>query len=298
MFFRGQEGFFSPTQASNEFPPLIFEGSLEVALSNRHWRVLEGVGRWCSARLRYYLDLSILLYLAFKEPLLESSKGLPLVFEITLRQIYFTGVQALRVVTIVSLTLGTIVIVQSGSKVGLISGGVDFVVEILVLVILREIGPLLTAFIVIGRSGTAIATELGNMIVAREMEAIVAMGINPVYFVVTPRIIGVTLAVVFLNVYFNFIALIGGFVVSKITLTLTFDAFLRELASSLSVTDLGFGILKSVAFGILIALTCTYHGLSVRVSPIEVPQAATRGVVSAILSCVLFNVILTLLLYL
>jgi phospholipid/cholesterol/gamma-HCH transport system permease protein len=271
---------------------------LEVALSSRHWRVIEGAGRWFLARLRYYLDLSTLLYLAFKEPAVESSKGFPLIFEITLRQIYFTGVQALRVVTFVSLTLGTIVIVQSGSKVGLVSGGVDFVVEILVLVVLREIGPLLTAFIVIGRSGTAIAAELGNMIVAKEMEAIAAMGINPVYFVVTPRIIGVTLAVVFLNIYFNFIALIGGFVVSKLTLTLTFDAFLRELVNSLSAADLGFGVLKSVVFGVLIALTCTYHGLSVRISPIEVPQAATRGVVSAILSCVLFNVILTLLLYL
>jgi phospholipid/cholesterol/gamma-HCH transport system permease protein len=271
---------------------------MEVALSSRHWRVIEGAGRWFLARLRYYLDLFTLLYLAFKEPAVESSKGFPLIFEITLRQIYFTGVQALRVVTFVSLTLGTIVIVQSGSKVGLVSGGVDFVVEILVLVVLREIGPLLTAFIVIGRSGTAIAAELGNMIVAKEMEAIAAMGINPVYFAVTPRIIGVTLAVVFLNIYFNFTALIGGFVVSKLTLTLTFDAFLRELVNSLSAADLGFGVLKSVVFGVLIALTCTYHGLSVRISPIEVPQAATRGVVSAILSCVLFNVILTLLLYL
>jgi phospholipid/cholesterol/gamma-HCH transport system permease protein len=249
-------------------------------------------------RLRHCLDLSTLLYLAFKESVVESPKGVPLVFEITLRQIYFTGVQALRVVTFVALILGTIVIVQAGSKAGLISGGVDFVVDILVLAILREIGPLLTAFIVIGRSGTAIAAELGNMIVAREMEAIAAMGINPIYFVVTPRLIGVTLAVVFLSIYFNFIALIGGFIVSKLALTLTFDAFLRGLIGSLSAADLGFGILKSAVFGILIALTCTYHGLSVRISPIEVPQAATRGVVGAILSCVLFNAILTLLLYL
>ena len=274
------------------------EDPLEAAVSNRQWRAVEALGRWLITRLRYYLDLSSLLYLAFKEWAVESPKGFPLVFEITLRQIYFTGVQALRAVTLVSLTLGTIVIVQSGSKVGVIAGGVDFVISILVLVILREVGPLLTAFIVIGRSGTAIATELGNMIVAKEMDAIVAMGINPVYFIVTPRILGVTLAVIFLSVYFNFIALIGGFVISKLTLTLTFDAFLRELMDSLTVTDLGFGVLKSAIFGILIALTCTYHGLTVRLSPIEVPQVATRGVVSAMLSCVIFNVLLTLMVYL
>ena len=131
-----------------------------------------------------------------------------------------------------------------------------------------------------------------------EMDAIAAMGINPIYFVVTPRIIGVTVAVVMLNIYFNFIALIGGFVVSKFTLTLTLEAFLRELMNSLTATDLGFSILKSAIFGTLIALTCTYHGSMVRLSSIEVPQAATRGVVSAILSCVIFNVLLTLLLYL
>jgi phospholipid/cholesterol/gamma-HCH transport system permease protein len=271
---------------------------VEVALGNRQWRGVEALGRWLIARLQYYFDLCALLYSAFKEPAIESPKGFSLVFELTLRQIYFSGVQALRVVTLVSLTLGTIVIVQAGSKMTLISGGVEFVISVLVLVILREGGPLLTAFIVIGRSGTAIATELGNMIVAGEMDAIVAMGINPAYFIVTPRIIGMTLAVVALNLYFSFIALIGGFVVSKLTLTLTFDAFWRELMNSLTVTDLGFGLLKSAVFGVLIALTCTYHGLTVHLSSTEVPQAATRGVVSAILSCVIFNVLLTVLLYL
>lgn len=270
---------------------------MEVAVNSRHGRVLEGAGRWFSGRLRYYLDLSTLLYLAFKEPAAEPSKGFPLVFEITLRQIYFTGVQALKVATLVSLTLGTLVIVETGTKVGLIGQGVDFIVNILILVILRELGPLLTAFIVIVRSGSAIATELGNMAVAREVDALAAMGINPVFFIVTPRLVGVTLAVVFLTVYFNFIALMGGFFFSKLTLTIYFDAFLRELVGALTALDLGIGVLKSFAFGILIALTCTYHGLTVGRSPVEVPQAATRGAVSAVLSCVIFNVLLTLLLY-
>lgn len=89
----------------------IIGGPLEVAVSNRHWRGVESLGRWVVARVRQYLDVSTLLYLAFKEPAIESPKGFSLVFEITLRQIYFTGVQALRAVTLVSLTLGTIVIV-------------------------------------------------------------------------------------------------------------------------------------------------------------------------------------------
>jgi len=258
---------------------------------------VDAIGRWMNDKLHYYLDLSTLLYLAFKEIVGERKKGFSLVWEITLRQIYFTGVEALKVVTLVSLALGTIVIVEVGSQMALL-GGVPFISTILVVVIIRELGPLLTAIIVIGRSGTAIAAELGNMIVAHELEAIRVMGINPVYFIVTPRIIGVTIAVICLTIYFNAVALLGGFVVSKLILPADFPVFLRELMVSLMVTDLVLAILKSAAFGLLIALTCTYHGLTVRYSSIEVPQVATRGVVSAILSIILFNVLLTLLFYL
>lgn len=268
----------------------------EGILSRGGLGAVESVGRWVRERLGYYLDLSMLLYLVFKELVSERKKGFPLVFEITLRQVYFTGVQALKVITLVSLALGTIVIVESGTQMDLL-GGVQFIITILVLVIIRELGPLFTAIIVIGRSGTAIATELGNMIVAHELEAIRVMGINPIYFIVAPRVIGVTMAVVCLSIYFNIVALLGGFIVSKLILTVTLPVFLRELVAWLTATDLVFGTLKSAIFGLLIALTCTYHGLKVRYSPIEVPQMATRGVVSAILFCFTFNALLTLLFY-
>lgn len=271
--------------------------NLEGILSRGRLAAVDAIGRWMNDKLHYYLDLSTLLYLAFKEIVAEREKGFSLVLEITLRQIYFTGVEALKVVTLVSLALGTIVIVEVGSQMALL-GGVQFISTILVVVIIRELGPLLTAIIVIGRSGTAIAAELGNMIVAHELEAIRVMGINPVYFIVTPRIIGVTIAVICLTIYFNAVALLGGFVVSKLILPADLPVFLRELMVSLMVTDLVLAILKSAAFGLLIALTCTYHGLTVRYSSIEVPQVATRGVVSAILSIILFNVLLTLLFYL
>ena len=270
---------------------------MEGILSRGRLAAVDAIGRWMNDKLHYYLDLSTLLYLAFKEIVAEREKGFSLVLEITLRQIYFTGVEALKVVTLVSLALGTIVIVEVGSQMALM-GGVQFISTILVVVIIRELGPLLTAIIVIGRSGTAIAAELGNMIVAHELEAIRVMGINPVYFIVTPRIIGVTIAVICLTIYFNAVVLMGGFVVSKLILPADLPVSLRELMVSLTVTDLVLAILKSAAFGLLIALTCTYHGLTVRYSSIEVPQVATRGVVSAILSIILFNVLLTLLFYL
>jgi phospholipid/cholesterol/gamma-HCH transport system permease protein len=236
--------------------------------------------------------------MAFREIVTERKKGFSLVFEITLRQVYFTGVQALRVVAVISLALGTVIIVQIGTQLSFLGGGIEFIVPILVLILFRELGPLLTAIIVIGRSGTAIATELGNIVIAHELEAIEVMGINPVYFIVTPRIIGVTVAVICLTIIFVTVGLLGGFWVSKLILPITFDAFLRELEVALSAADLLAGFLKSLIFGVLIALTCTYYGLTVRYSSIEVPQAATRGVVSAMMFCFATNALLTVLFYL
>jgi len=259
---------------------------------------LESIGGWVSGKILVFIDLSTLLYLAFKELTAERKKGFSLVFEITLRQLYFTGVEALKVVVLISLALGTVVIVQIGTQLAFLGGGIEFIAPILVLVMFRELGPLLTAIIVIGRSGTAIATELGNMVIAQEMDAIQVMGINPIYFIVTPRIIGVTIAVICLTTVFIAVGLLGGFWVSKLILPITFPAFLQALQNSLKANDLLFGFLKSLIFGLLIALTCTYHGLTVRYSSIEVPQAATRGVVSAMLFCFATNALLTVLFYL
>ena len=259
---------------------------------------LDSIGGWVRGKGTVLLNLCALLYTAFRELLAERKKGFSLVFEITLRQVYFTGVQALRVVAVISLALGTVIIVQIGTQLSFLGGGIEFIVPILVLILFRELGPLLTAIIVIGRSGTAIATELGNIVIAHELEAIEVMGINPVYFIVTPRIIGVTVAVISLTIIFIAVGLLGGFWVSKLILPITFDAFLRELEVALSAADLLAGFLKSLIFGVLIALTCTYYGLTVRYSSIEVPQAATRGVVSAMLFCFATNALLTVLFYL
>lgn len=275
--------------------PVSAQGAL---FPNEKRNSLDSIGRWVRGKGIVLLNLSALLYMAFRELVTERKKGFSLVFEITLRQVYFTGVQALRIVVVISLALGTVIIVQIGTQLSFMGGGIEFIVPILVLILFRELGPLLTAIIVIGRSGTAIATELGNTVIAHELEAIEVMGINPVYFIVTPRIIGVSVAVICLTTIFVTVGLLGGFWVSKLILPITFDAFLRELEVALSAADLLAGFLKSLIFGVLIALTCTYYGLTVRYSSIEVPQAATRGVVSAMLFCFATNALLTVLFYL
>ena len=254
-----------------------------------------GGRRW--AGISFLLNIFTLLFLTFKDLWIERKSGLNIIIDNTLKQVYFTGVEALRVITLISLALGAVVIIESGTQLTRFGGG-GLAAPILIMVIIRELGPLLTAFVVIGRSGTAITTELGNMVVAHEIEAIEVMGINPIYFIVVPRIIGVTVAVTVLSVYFNLVAMVGGLTISTWITTTKFSVFLHNLTTSLTLTDLSVSLLKSLIFGLVISLVCSYNGLSVRFSSTEVPQAATRGVVNSLLSCFIINCVITLFFYL
>jgi len=251
--------------------------------------------RW--SRTSFILNIFTLLFLTFKELWTERRFGQNLIFDNTLKQIYFTGVEALKVITLISISLGAVVIVESGAQLTRL-GGESLVAQVLIMVIIKELGPLLTAFVVVGRSGTAIVTELGNMVVAHEIEAIEAMGISPFYFIAAPRIIGVMIAIMALSIYFNLVAIVGGIIISTLITTTKFSVFLQNLINSLTLTDISISLLKSLIFGLIISLVCSYNGFSVRFSSTEVPQAATRGVVNSLLSCFIINCIITLFFYL
>jgi phospholipid/cholesterol/gamma-HCH transport system permease protein len=124
------------------------------------------------------------------------------------------------------------------------------------------------------------------------------MGISPIHFVTTPRIIGVTISVIALSIYFNLVAMVGGLILSTMISATKFSVLLHNIVHSLTFTDISISLVKSLLFGLIISLVCSYSGLSVKFSSTEVPQAATRGVVSSILSCFIINFFITLLFYL
>ncbi|UCD85927.1 MAG: ABC transporter permease [Deltaproteobacteria bacterium] len=246
--------------------------------------------------VKYLWGISILLYQSLKAFFTSQKEGQRVVTDVIFRQILFTGVEALPVISFVALLLGAIVIVQSIAQFTKF-GAEEYLGQVLVLVIIRELGPLLTAVIVIGRSATAIAIELGNMIVDHEMEALKVIGVDHLRFVVAPRIIGVTITVVCLTIYFCLVAIIGGFIVSRFIMVLPFGVFIEHLLSAATIGDIFVCFLKSAIFGLLIALICVFHGLSVKVSSTEVPQVTTRAVVSSIFFCFALNGIVTVLFY-
>ncbi len=245
---------------------------------------------------KYLVGISALLYRSLKAFFTSQKEGQKVVTDVIFRQILFTGVEALPVISFVALLLGVIVIVQSIAQFTKF-GAEDYLGQVLVMVIIRELGPLLTAIIVIGRSATAIAIELGNMIVDHEMEALKVMGVDPLRFIVAPRLIGVIITVICLTIYFCLVALIGGFIVSRFVLVLPFGVFIETLLSAITLNDIFVCLLKSAIFGLLIALICIFHGLSVKVSSTEVPQVTTKAVVSSIFFCFTLNSVITVLFY-
>lgn len=212
------------------------------------------------------------------------------------RQILFTGFEAFKLITLIGLAIGGIVIIQ-GMTLLENFGQSDLVYDILIIIITKELGPLLTSFIIIARSGTAIATELGNMVVNHEVEALTVTGINPISYLVVPRVIGVIVSLFCLSIYLNAAGLFGGYFVSTIFTPLSFGEFIRNLSSKLRIIDVVMSQVKSLVFGFTIAIISCYSGLKVNFASTEVPQHTIKAVVSSLTWIIIFDIVIALFYY-
>ena len=258
------------------------------------------IAEWAGKKV-LYLNQSIceicrISFGVFKELIKWNRRGNRVTRQLLLRQILFTGIDAFPMISLLSLLLGTIVVTQSTAQLPII-GGENFLGTVIVLVIIRELGPLITAIVVIGRSGAAIAAELGLMRINHETEALEVMGINITRVLVLPRLLGCIVATVCLTIYFDLLAILGGYAISRIQLTTSFNLFLHRIILSLQFSDLYVSLMKSAIFGIIIAILSSYHGLKVKRYATEVPQATTKAVISSIVVCFFFNSALTMVFY-
>ncbi|MGH7259506.1 MAG: ABC transporter permease [Nitrospiraceae bacterium] len=241
---------------------------------------------------RYLTDLSDQVYVTLRELVTPGRQGRWASLRVTLRQMLFTGVDALPVVSAIALMLGLIVIMQAGTQLPKV-GGEELIGSIIVVVIIRELGPLTTAILVIGRSGAAITTELGNMRVAQEITALELMGIRTSRYIVMPRVVAVVFSMLCLIFYFDAIAVLGGFIIARIKLTIPFYTFANAVAQSLSLVDVLGTVAKGVLFGTTVAVVCCHHGLSVRSSYTEVPQQVTKAIINSLTICLLVDILVT-----
>jgi phospholipid/cholesterol/gamma-HCH transport system permease protein len=256
-----------------------------------------GLGRIFTTNIGYTLRVLLMCYLAFRSLIKDKSQSSRTILSVVLMQIYFTGWQAMPLITILSLASGTMIIFQSLANLNLL-GGSQMMGGLLIAIIVREVAPLMTALLVVARSGTAVASEIGNMRANREIDALESMGINPISFIVLPRLLGGVISVVSLAIYFVLISLLGGFTIVKLLQNISFQFYIESISRAVASEDVGLFLLKNCFSGIIIFAIACDQGLSVQQSPTEVPVVTTRAVVKSIIYVILFNLSVSVLFYL
>jgi phospholipid/cholesterol/gamma-HCH transport system permease protein len=207
------------------------------------------------------------------------------------REISRSGVRLLPLFIFLSAALGLLVIGQTVSWLSRV-GAVDLLGTVMVVVIVRELGPLLTALLVLARIGTANVVELGTARATGEVEALEALGVDPVHYLVVPRVVGMALGTFSLTVYLILGSLISGYVWAFLQdVPLRPEQYLDQLAASLTWIDFAFLALKTFGFGTLISMVTCYHGLAQPLRLEEVSNAAVRAVAQAVVGCVLLDAV-------
>ncbi len=197
------------------------------------------------------------------------------------RQLYFTGTESVYLVVLLGLLAGAAIATQTTSIVGANS---ELTVRVLVWTVVRELGPLLAAIIIIARSSVAIATELAVMEVRGETDALKEMRIPPMDYLVVPRVSALTLSAVALTIYFETVAVVGGLAVSAVFQNVSFLTQLGRFLEVISPADIALPVAKSFCFGIAIAAISCYHGLAVSKSVTAIPVATLHAVIRSLIS--------------
>lgn len=197
------------------------------------------------------------------------------------RHIYDTGITAIPIVSLIAFLISAIVAYMSAQQLARF-GAQLFVVDLVTIGVLRELGVLLTAIILAGRSGSAFAAEIGSMNLNSEVDALLAMGMDPVEVLVLPRVLGLIVALPLLTVIADAVGLTGGALLSRYLLGIPLPQYLIRMNEALAPTTFWVGLVKAPVFGLLIAIAGTYRGMLVRGSSRELGRLTTVAVVQAI----------------
>jgi phospholipid/cholesterol/gamma-HCH transport system permease protein len=216
---------------------------------------------------------------------------------IIIHQIVFSGVDALYVVGLISAILGGVVMVQMIAW----SPGFhadELLMQVLVTTVITELAPLITAVILVGRSGSAITVELGIMKMKKEHLALASMGIDIAQYNHLPRVIGLAVSNVILTAYFVIIMLTSALLISAFQKSVNVATMLTLFVDSLRLSDVTISIVKGALLGTTIALVCIYHGLKVESSVTAIPQQTSRAIVNSLILCFVISGLISIIWYL
>ena len=204
--------------------------------------------------------------------------------------IYHSGFQALGITAMVGFLIGIVLSYLSSQQLRMF-GGDAYLVNILGMAVIRELGPLLAAILVAGRSGSSITAQLGVMRVTEELDAMLVMGISHGQRLIMPKVIALAISMPLLVVWTDAMALIGGMVSAKIELGLSFRYFIQKLPDAVPVANYTIGLLKGATFGMLIALVSCHFGLRIKPNTESLGRGTTTSVVTAITVVILADAV-------
>ncbi len=217
-------------------------------------------------------------------------------------QTFFTGVEIFPILFIVATLFGAVVIVEVMTLMGKM-GFDDVVGSLVVVVIIRELGPILTAFLIAGRSGSSLTTYVGSMVINSEVDALATMGVDPIRYLVMPGLIGGSIATLIMTIFFSGSAIGAGFLITKaaiilsgnaLNLQLTWDYLSNEILKALTTMDFVLIIIKPLVFGCIITINACYQALDIAHDVRQVPKATSRSVIKSFLYIVCADVVLSL----
>ena len=214
--------------------------------------------------------------------------GNPMVRLVILRQVYFVGVQGLRVIALLAFATGGLFVTEATSLLGATNA---FLYDLLGWLLVTEAAPLFVAIVVIGRSASVIATDLALMKVRGELRALERMRIDPRDYVALPRIVALTVSLLASTLYYQIIAVAGGFAVSALVLNVSFAEQVQLLLESISWLDMLISGMKAVVYGLIIATIACFAGLYAGTTIGEVPRAQIVAYMRCLTSLVLIDVI-------
>ena len=243
----------------------------------------------------FYRELEGTAYLAMHAMRRVGMLRVPPVMEEFMRQVYFTGASATGGIVLRGAFIGTLIIAYI---IEVLNADAGLAVKMLLWVVLREVGPLIAAVLVIQRSGTAVATELALREISGEIASLRRMRIDPYDYLVVPRVLGMAVSNAALTLYVQVIAVGGGMVLSSLIVGVPLDEMLTNFFLLASPLDLIYSFIKSILFGAAIGVVACYHGLHPGGHSINaVPRATIRAVTEALLLVMLLNVVFAYLVY-
>lgn len=199
-----------------------------------------------------------------------------------------TGVNAVPIVALISFLLGLVIAFMSSLQLEQFGANI-YVASLVSIAMVSELGPIMTAIVVAGRSGSAFAAEIGTMKISEEIDALFVMGFNPTLFLAVPRILASIVVVPLLTLFSNIFAIAGGLVVGVLILDLTMSSYITQTIKVLTLFEVVWGMSKSAVFAVIISWVGCLRGFQTRGGADAVGNAATSAVVSGIFLIILFD---------